>query len=63
MFRPLQGHHQAFFLNHVVRMLRTLLGSNHVYKMCIEMTSDKPHTVKSVYLKFLKYKTGVIRTV
>ena len=28
MFRPLQGHHQAFYLKQVFKILRTLLGSH-----------------------------------
>ena len=38
MFRPLYGHHQAYHLNHVIKRLRTLLGS----QLCLqnfEMTS------------------------
>jgi len=28
MFRPLKGHHQAFYLKQVFKILRTLLGSH-----------------------------------
>ena len=31
MFRPLYGHHQAFLLNHVIKTLRTLLGSQLMF--------------------------------
>jgi len=31
MFRPLLGHHQAFLLNHVIKTLRTLLGSQLMF--------------------------------
>jgi len=27
MFRPLKGHHQAFYLKHVFKIRRILLGS------------------------------------
>jgi hypothetical protein len=33
MFRPLQGHHQVFLLNHAIKMLRTLLGSQLMFLM------------------------------
>jgi len=32
MFRPLKGHHQAFYLKQIFKILRTLLGSINVYK-------------------------------
>ena len=34
MFRPLLGHHQAFLLNHVIKTLRTLLGSQLTFAKC-----------------------------
>jgi len=31
MFRTLQGHHQGFLLNHVIKTLRTLLVSQLMF--------------------------------
>jgi len=30
MFRPLQGHHHAFYMKQVFKILRTLLGSPNI---------------------------------
>jgi len=38
MFRPLYGHHQAYHLNHVIKTLHTLLGSQ-LRLQNFEMTS------------------------
>jgi len=53
MFRPLYGHHQAYHLNHVIKTLRTLLGS----QLCLqnfEMTFCKhnwdPSNVRRVLM-------------
>jgi len=32
MFRPLKGHHQAFYLKQVFKILRTLWDPINVYK-------------------------------
>jgi len=34
MFRQIYGHHQAFLLNHVIKTLRTLLGSQLMFTKC-----------------------------
>jgi len=38
MFRHLEGHYQAFLLNHVIKTLRTLLGSELMFTECKMMS-------------------------
>jgi hypothetical protein len=44
MFRPLQGHHQAFHLN-VIKTLRTLLGSQLMFAR-YEVTSRLKNSIQ-----------------